>query len=148
MLPPPSAITQPARRRGRTSAWLPGAIGLALVALWGLLAIAALVHAAPIESAYRTALTAMPDPDPLADPPLDVAIAQLRVGVMLVVALPVAIAAATLGLVAVLLHRGHGSALLPSWLALGFGALSALPSLGALVAGIAMCLFNGLVVFG
>ncbi|WP_420367036.1 hypothetical protein [Curtobacterium sp. L1-20] len=132
----------------RRAAWVPGVVGLVVIAVWTIIAIAVFAHAAPVHDAYQSSLAAMQNPDPLADPPRDVAIVDLQIAVMLVLALPSAVTALFLGLGAVLAFRGRGWALAPSWIAAGIGGLGVFPALLAFFAGLVGGVFNGLVVFG
>lgn len=132
----------------RRVAWVPGVVGLVVVAVWAVITIAVFAHAAPVHDAYQGSLTAMQNPDPLADPPRDVAIVDLQIAVMLVLALPSAVTSLVLGLGAVLACRGRGWALTPSWIAAVIGGLGVVPALLAFFAGLVGGVFNGLVLFG
>ncbi|UKF25447.1 MULTISPECIES: hypothetical protein [Clavibacter] len=123
-------------------------MGLAAVAFWAVFTIAVFAHAAPVHDAYQASSNAMQDPDPLADPPRDVAIVDLQIAIMLVLALPVAITALLLGLSAILARRGRGWALTPSWIAAVLGGLGVLPALAAFFAGLAGGVFNWFILFG
>jgi hypothetical protein len=133
---------------GPRAAWVPGVVGLAAVAFWAVVTIAVFVHAAPVHDAHRASVTAMQDPDPLADPPRDVAIVDLQIAIMLVLALPVAVTTLLLGLSAILARRGRGWALTPSWIAAVLGGLGVLPALAAFVAGSALGSFDAFILFG
>jgi hypothetical protein len=133
---------------GPRAAWVPGVVGLAAVAFWAVITIAVFVHAAPVHDAYQASLTAMQDSDLLADPPRDVAIVDLQIAIMLVLALPIAVTTLLLGLSAILARRGRGWALTPSWIAAVLGGLGVLPALVAFFAGSAVGLFNGFILFG
>jgi hypothetical protein len=127
---------------------VPGVVGLAAVAFWAVITIAVFVHAAPVHDAHRASVTAMQDPDPLADPPRDVAIVDLQIAIMLVLALPIAVTTLLLGLSAILARRGRGWALTPSWIAAALGGLGVLPALVAFVAGSALGSFDAFILFG
>ncbi len=88
------------------------------------------------------------NPDPLADPPADVTVVDLQIAIMLATALPVALTVLLLGLVAVLIRRGHGWALAPSWIATAVGAFGLVPALLATLAGLLGGVFNGFILFG
>ena len=136
------------RYKARRAAWVPGVVGLVVITAWTVITIAVFAHAAPVHDAYQASLTAMQNPDPLADPPRDVAIVDVQIAVMLVLALPSAVTALLLGLGAVLASRFRGWALTPSWIAAVIGGLGVVPALLAFFAGLVGGLFNGLVLFG
>ncbi|MFS0729968.1 hypothetical protein ABC270_07795 [Curtobacterium sp. 1P10AnD] len=123
-------------------------MALALLTGWVAATVAVFAHAAPVHLAWQAALTASTNPDPLADPPPDVAIVDLQIAIMLATALPVALTILLLGLVAVLLRRGRGWALAPSWIATAVGAFGLLPAIVATLAGLAGGVFNGFILFG
>ncbi len=67
---------------------------------------------------------------------------------MLATALPVALTVLLLGLIAVLLRRGRGWALAPSWIATAVGTVGLIPAIVATLAGLAGGVFNGFILFG
>ncbi|WP_146244237.1 N-acetyltransferase [Curtobacterium sp. MCBD17_032] len=73
------------------------------------------------------------------------AVVDLQIAIMLATALPVALTVLLLGLVAVLLRRGRGWALAPSWTATAVGAFGLIPALLATLAGLAGGVSNGFI---
>jgi len=135
-------------QRGTSWRVTPAVAGLISIAIWVVLFFATQAQYVPLETAYQVHLDTLNNPPILQDPPAQVARAEFFVGVVLVLAVPVAGVAILTGLSSAWNSRGVTWIRVLGWSTFGIGALGAIPALLAGFIGAVGAFFNALTLLG